>query len=667
MLLAALSLFVPMLADTSKDTARYTKPTVVVQADNCAAACTPGTPRTQMTSVDDLMTQGGAGLIQRAAFAAEPIIRGLRGGQLSLAIDGMKVHSACVDKMDPATSYVELDNVKDLQLTEGTSDVRYGSTLGGALNFTMQQPPMGTALRGAAEAGYDANANGKRIRVSVEGGTGQGTQGDVAMRAGYTFRDANNFRAGGDSVVGMSGYTKHNLALAAAWNVSATHQLTITGIGDLATNVGFPSMYMDTRRAQAIIGSVDWRYKISSVASLRWKLYGNHVEHWMDDSSRSTQEIESRPFMPGMYMPMFGTTTTTGTIGEFGTMIGSDLFSCTFDAFVMHAYADMQMIPLAAPDVHSMLITIGNAQATTAALAPVYEHAFNDDVTVRVNGRLETSARTLHDADSRTALASYGTIENFDPLLVAGSLGATMYYRTSDALRLSLGIARTQRLPTHIEQYGYYLYDPGANIITIGNPDLHPETSLSTEAGLQASYESFSLQASFSASRVNNYIAAAPAAGEDPSVLVRRYGNAGDAMLLGASLRWAWRMTDALTASGTANATHASMITESEYLPLIPAPQTTIRLAYGGDAHWVAVQSRIVAPQRNISTILLPEDATSGYVIFDITAAITVLEQCTIRGAILNVADALYHEHTSLRNVPAKGRTVTISIGWAFR
>lgn len=660
-------LFIAEPADSTRsDTARYTKQTVVIEADNCATACTPGTPRAQMRSIDDLMSQGGAGLIQRAAFACEPVVRGLRGGQLSMSIDGMKVHSACVDKMDPATSYVELDNVRTLQLTEGTGDVRYGSTLGGALNFTMQQPPLGGRLRGAAELGYDANANGKRVRLFSDGGTGHGEQGDVAYRVGYTYRDADNYKAGGDTTIGVSGFTKHNLALGASWKATAKQLVTATFIGDLATDVGFPSMYMDTRRADAVIGSLDWKHVLDQGSVLTWKLYGNHVRHWMDDSSRSVSEIESRPFMPGMYMPMYGVTTTIGTIGDYTTTIGTDLLTITFDAFTMGAYADMYMIPLANPDVRSSIVTIGNARAITAALAPVYEHLLAESVTVRVNGRLESSKRSLQDIDSRAALESYGRVATMDPLLVAGSIGASLYVQSSDALRFSLGVGRAQRLPTHIEQYGYYLYDPGSNIITIGNPDLTVESSFNAEVGSQYTEEDIALAVSLSATRVNNYIAAAPAADEVASVLIRRYNNIGDAQLFAASLRWTWRVAESWTASGTMNATQASMITESEYLPLIPAPQATLRLTFGGTSAWVAVQARFVAPQHNASLRILPEDTTPGFATLDCTGEYTVFDRLTIRGGLLNLFDTLYHEHTSIRNVPAKGRTLTVSVGYAF-
>jgi len=619
-----------------------------------------------MLNVDDLMTQGGAGLIQRSSFAAEPIVRGLRGGQLSMTIDGMKVHSACVDKMDPATSYVELDNVKSLQLTEGTGDVRYGSTLGGALNFTMQQPPLGGAVRGAAELSYDANANGRRVRVTSDGGTGQGLEGDVAFRVGYTFRDAQDYKAGGDTVIGVSGYTKHNLALGASWRATPSQTFTTTFIGDLATDVGFPSMYMDTRRAQAVIGSIDWRLKLLHGSLLTWKVYGNHVRHWMDDSSRSVAEIESRPFMPGMYMPMYGVTTTIGTIGEYSSTIGNDLLTITLDAFTMHAFADMLMIPLANPDVNSSITTIGDARAATVAIAPVYEHVFSKVMTLRVNGRLESSKRSLQDADSRAALASYGTIADFDPLLVAGSLGASLYYQSSESLRWSLGVGRAQRLPTHVEQYGYYLYDPGSNIITIGNPDLAVESSFNAEVGSQFATEDVALQMSVSATHITNYIAAAPEPNEDPSTSIRRYDNIGNAQLFAASLRWTWRVSEDVTASGTASATQAAMTTESEYLPLIPPPQATIRLAYGGSTAWVAVQGRVVAPQNNASLRILPEDTTPGFALLDVTGAYTLFERLTLRAGVLNVLDRYYHEHTSIRNVPAKGRTLTVSIGYAL-
>ena len=62
-------------------------------------------------------------LLSRANFAQEPVIRGLSGGQIGLVIDGMPVIGACVDKMDPSTSYVEADNLQRLELSKGGFDL----------------------------------------------------------------------------------------------------------------------------------------------------------------------------------------------------------------------------------------------------------------------------------------------------------------------------------------------------------------------------------------------------------------------------------------------------------------------------------------------------------------------------------------------------------------
>ena len=170
--------------------------TVTVFAAPCEEACFTGVPSTSTLTVDELMSNGSAMLIRRAAIAGEAMVGGLRGAQVALTIDGMKVHSACIDKMDPATAYVELDNLETLELTSGSGDLRYGSNLGGALSFQLRHPSATAPLAARVSMLFDANSLGRTVKTSVEGSVDS-----IGLRAAYTYRAADDFRAGGDETV----------------------------------------------------------------------------------------------------------------------------------------------------------------------------------------------------------------------------------------------------------------------------------------------------------------------------------------------------------------------------------------------------------------------------------------------------------------------------------
>ena len=73
-------------------------------------------------------------LVRRGAFGMEPSIRNFRDGQINVLIDGMRIHGACTDKMDPATIYVEPINLEQIQLRTSSQGFLEGSSIGGTLN-----------------------------------------------------------------------------------------------------------------------------------------------------------------------------------------------------------------------------------------------------------------------------------------------------------------------------------------------------------------------------------------------------------------------------------------------------------------------------------------------------------------------------------------------------
>ncbi|MBK8495562.1 MAG: TonB-dependent receptor plug domain-containing protein [Chitinophagaceae bacterium] len=55
-------------------------------------------------------------LLRRGSYGMEPGIRYFSGGQINILVDGMRIHGACTDKMDPATIYIEPVNLDKLQV-----------------------------------------------------------------------------------------------------------------------------------------------------------------------------------------------------------------------------------------------------------------------------------------------------------------------------------------------------------------------------------------------------------------------------------------------------------------------------------------------------------------------------------------------------------------------
>src|SRR5690606_17873441 len=89
-----------------------------------------------LTSIDDYLQQSSSvTTVRRGSYAWEPMINNMASERTLVTIEGMHIFGACTDKMDPITSYVEVSNLSEAQITSGQHGSGYGSTIGGAIDL----------------------------------------------------------------------------------------------------------------------------------------------------------------------------------------------------------------------------------------------------------------------------------------------------------------------------------------------------------------------------------------------------------------------------------------------------------------------------------------------------------------------------------------------------
>ncbi|MBK9382864.1 MAG: TonB-dependent receptor plug domain-containing protein [Chitinophagaceae bacterium] len=99
-------------------------------------------------------------LLRRGSYGMEPALRSFSGGQINVLVDGMRIHGACTDKMDPATIYIEPINLENLQVQTVTTGFMSGSSVGGTINMKMAEPDYLNAnkITGMISSGYQTAA-----------------------------------------------------------------------------------------------------------------------------------------------------------------------------------------------------------------------------------------------------------------------------------------------------------------------------------------------------------------------------------------------------------------------------------------------------------------------------------------------------------------------------
>ncbi len=633
---------------------------VVVFATADLPAEFSGIPTSSNVSVDDLMRQGSAALINRAAMAGEAMVRGLRGSQVAMSIDGMKVHSACIDKMDPPTAYVELDNLTALQLTAGSTDLRYGANLGGALSFQMRTPTFEQPWQGAAELLGDANDRQRRFRADIN----QGTE-DLAFRGGYTYRAADDFLAGGQRTIEGSNFEKHNANIGVSYKTTDEHVLSLQGIYDLATFIGYPALLMDTRRAEGVITALSWYAPWDCFTSSTVKLYANHIDHVMDDYDRSVEEVSTRPFMPNMYMPMDGTSTTVGLLAEVSHVIDESLLHVTLDLSNLWAQATMTMIPLDTAVNEMVMTNIGDAVVGTYGLNVSWEGAITTSTSTTLNARLDVSPRTLQDPQARSVLGSYQPNADFDRVMAAFSASALFRFTTTETSSFIFTLSSMERLPNHFESYGFWLYDPQSNFVVIGDPNLESERSYGIDLSYEIRNEEGMMMMTVFGQAIDDYIATKPYESTGPieePVPLRLQQNIGWAAIGGAEVRGAYTVSELVRLGASVSYVRGYALDQHDNLPLIAPLNIQARTIIGSTQNHAEVRLRYAAAQTNASSFIQPENTTPAWFTVDVVGSWTLNEHFAIRAAVTNILDAYYHEHTSINDMPSRGRSLMLSV-----
>ncbi|MBU3740784.1 MAG: TonB-dependent receptor [Candidatus Kapabacteria bacterium] len=634
----------------------YRASDVVVHADPLTQPWRQDRSISTTASIDDLMRFIGLSLVQRAnGFAGEVTMMGLRGGQVSTTIDGMKIHAACVDKMDPATAYVEVDNVATMHVNTVGSDLRYGQQLGGSLNFLTQQPRYASPLHSTLDLSMASNAFARRVRVDV----GVGSD-DVAIRAGYTQRSVDNMVAANGVELPLSGYAKQNLHVSAGWRLREGGELVASVIADHAHDVGYPSLLMDTRRADALIGSVTWRERWSQNTNTSLKLYANSVNHVMDDYQRPTSEIASRSFMPSMYMPMYGTTSVIGALFESTITSSTSVTTLTVDATSMAANATMDMVPFDTSVAIMQMTNIGDVRVQQIGLTGSYDVAVNCDLSLQATARADIASRSVQDPSFRSMLSGYypGALLDGTKGTVSATIGGT--YDVAEDMTCSLTAGYAQRMPTHLELYGFMVFDPQSGIVTYGNPGLRNESALSATARFTYRVNGLRITGSGYVRMIDDYIAPNPA----PNLFVenglpaRSMANIGRAVFYGFDLSSSAAVASWWSTQGAIRATWGVSERYRDPLPFIAPVSMTWRNVLGTESLQAEMTLTAAVGQPRASQVIQPEDTTPSWWRADVLVAWQVLRYMRLQCGMTNLTNRLYHEHTSINNIPVAGRAV---------
>lgn len=611
------------------------------------------------TTEDILSRLPELSLVRRGAYGMDPVIRSFNAPQINVLLDGMRIHGACTDRMDPATIYIEPLNLQNIQVQTGASSLFNGASVGGNINMKLAEAAYGgnNRLFGTVSSGYQTAAKALYESLSLDYSTEK-----WGIKATGTYRKSNEYRAGGGQKVPYSQFEKFNYSLSGKYRLNDQWYLKASLLADDGRNIGYPALPMDVGYASARIGSVGL---VMDNSLKRWnyfeaRIYANKVKHFMDDSHR--------PNVP-MHMDMPGSSFTAGMFAEGRRRIAANRqLSIRMDVSTTDLWASMTMYQPGQTPMY--MLTWPNNRQVQAGLAAQYNRKLDSITQIQFNARADNSLFRLTSSMGKDQLKVFG-YEQHQRNFFLPSLSVQISRKLYRKLNGSISIVSNGRAPSASELYGFYLFNQFDGFDYVGNPGLKAERSVLGEASVDWQSSRLKIRLTGFYSRVGNYILGEKVPALSTMTIgakgVKAYRNISHANLAGteASLIYEPLVKTRLIATvkytrGTDN--------QGNPLPLIAPLRAigSVRQSLGNFS--LQVEWEVAADQNRINSAAA-EKATRAFSLLHVRGSYQTNwlgQTWRMDAGVENILDVKYREHLDWGNIPRPGRNIYVQLSLSF-
>jgi iron complex outermembrane receptor protein len=610
------------------------------------------------TTEEILSRMPGVSLIRRGDYGMEPALRCYSDGQINTTIGGMKIFSACTDHMDPATIYVEPNNIETIDVAQGASGSKYGSTIGGSLNMDVKEAPIKPqhSLYFSTASSYSSVNNGYNGNISL-----MSTGPKVSFRIGAVFRKALDYKEGGGETVSHSGYEKANFSASATIQLRPWERLVMDYIGDFGWNIGFPALYMDTKLARANIGSIAYTSLPARkvLKRVETKVYFNHIYHLMDNSQRTDAPMQ---------MTMPGWSYTGGAYSDMKLAVGHDnQVELRGDYYANYTKASMTMYPENAPNMY-MLTLPDNLRQFVGAYAgdewKVAEHHI-----LRFNVRAEVTHANLLSDDGRAQWGIFTDTTTTTKFLPSGSVQYT--WLAPDHFSISVTGAYGSSAPTGSQLYGYYLFNTLDNYDYIGNPSLKTEKSLQADVSLGYNHGIAGVNLTGFYHHLYDYIIGTIVPGYSPVMIgasgVKQYSNMAGAFITGAEASASINLKQGFQSMNTLTYSYGTLSDGSPVPMLSPLRGvSSVRYTYKGwhiqaEADWATAKGRVNTEAG--------EATSPAYALLNLRTGYKFIYRnhiWNVNLSVENLLDQRYRTYSDWGSILRPGRDFVVYVAYAF-
>ncbi|HRP89939.1 MAG TPA: hypothetical protein PKX92_07865 [Edaphocola sp.] len=604
-----------------------------------------------LSSLDNYLESNNAiSMIKRGAYAWEAALNGMTTERSVITIDGMRIYGACTDKMDPITSYVEITNLSKAIVKSGQGGGSHGATIAGSIDLVRQHSNFdNSGLKGSLFTGLESNNLQKIVGGKLQY-AGKKFYSDLDL----TFRDAENYHAGGGEEILYSQFSKLNMSANTGIKLGDHQDLSASVIYDRAWDVGYPALPMDVALAEAIMASVKFQKHHISTNIHHWesKLYLNKVTHIMDDSKR--------PVVP-IRMDMPGCTQTSGFYSLLEGEKGKHFWKANLSGHINRSYAEMTMYPNDPNEKAMFMLTWPDVNTNFIGIFFEDKYLLNENWATNFSVGTSIQTNVINDSFGLESLKIFypNLTPNQTRWLKNGGLNFAF---NKKAQNINLGLAYAERTPSVSEAFGFYLFNSFDRYDYIGDPELKNEKSLELNASYSIAWNNLFVKAQANYFRMFDYIIGKIQPGLSPMTIrangIKKYEALNHADIFNANLNLKYSFAKNFNTSG--RIIYRLGQGDGLPLPLIQPFSYGLSLRYEPLQYAFEVNMDGAVKQSKYSAVY-GETPAPAYTIFNLSASRNFSfskQNLILKIGIENIFDANYSTYADWSRIPRMGRNL---------
>lgn len=570
-----------------------------------------------------------SGIKKAGNFGTDPVLRGFKYEQLNIVTDGaVYAINACPSRMDPSISQINMNSVAEAQIYKGPYQFRFGSTLGGTINFVSEKPIFTdkTKLKNRFSSSYDSNGSifrnelmsqltSKKFNVDLFGSYNEGDR----------YKDGN-----GDEV--RSAFKRYSIGSKIQYKWSDDEMTSLQLNTNQGRNVEFAALKMDLIYDKTLMAQLNHQsiYKNSLLKEMAYNAYFTQVHHSMGDPKR-------------MMVSNVASKTYGGRIESKWGKNSWNLYS-GFD--YKHEQAENESMTMSSP----MMMPKDGSSWQDSHIDQV--GWFNEFSKNFATSKLTASYRMDYNTANAGEMSKlfeqlYGGMKS-EQLNHSFSLGYQQKFGKHSDLAIWLG--RAQRSGSLTERFINRFPVGNDNYDVVGNPLVKPETNNQADLIYTFHTSNFHFQTDFFYAYMQNYIGAVV----NPNIKsnsmqspgVRQIQNIEKAMKSGVEARLQWQFlpnykTDVAVAYTYAEDLHKK-IPLAEIAPLnlkwnIEGQYQ--RFSYGINYRFSGAQNRVNTDFKELKT--------PDFSVVDLYTNFKIQENIKFQVEVSNLFNRAYAEHLS--------------------